>query len=215
METNEQVSAESTAVEETQEQTTGSEANVSEDGKTSAEEHGQGDLRVPLRAEREKRQRLEQALNDPNFIYEQAKRLGLANDDSEEETKVPQNQQLDVASEVRRTVRVEKAMDKYPELATDSKLQLMVTALINSGIDPVEAADEVFGRMSRAAERAKAEASKNVQQEISAKSNATMVNETVRADRSTTDIEDIKRRMKSPDKKTQEEAAVEWLKRQF
>lgn len=215
METNEQVPAESTAVEETQEQTTGSEANVSEDGKTSAEDHGQGDLRVPLRLEREKRQRLEQAVNDPNFIYEQAKKLGLAGEDSEPETKVPSNPQLDVASEVRRTVRIEKALDKYPTLATDDRLQLMVTALINSGIDPVEAADEVFGRMTRAAENAKTETAKQAQQEVAAKASASMVSNTVRTGPATTDLADVERRMKSPDKKTQTEATVEWLKTQF
>lgn len=211
MEDNEKSPVEETTVVETPNETAPEEDTVREDAKTQTEAGSrEDDLRVPLKEERERRQRLEQSLNDPNFIYERARVLGLTDGDTPPAQAPAQSS--DVSAEVRRRYRVEKAMDKYPELAGDDKLQMMVSALIHGGIDPVDAADEVFSRMKRGEEVAKAEAAKQAKAEISEKEKAQMASNTVRTDSDSERIAEIRKNMKSPDRITQEQATVEWLK---
>jgi hypothetical protein len=209
MEPDEQGQAEETAVVETPEQTAVTEDSGSEAAQTQSEETGKGDLRVPLKEEREKRQRLEQSLNDPNFIYERARALGLAQGE-EPTTSTPAVP--DISAQVKRQVRVEKVLEKYPEVQTDEKLQLMVTALINGGLDPVDAADEVFSRMKRTEEKAKVEAAQQAKAEIGEREKAQMAGNTVRMSSETERMSDIQKGMRSPDKHTQEAATIEWLK---
>lgn len=78
----EQFESEQTDVEETQEQTSDEEVNDSEveeqdDIENTTESNERGDLRIPLKEERTKRQTLEQKLKDPEFIRQQAEELGL------------------------------------------------------------------------------------------------------------------------------------------
>lgn len=194
---------------ETPEETIVEEDSGSEAAQTQSEANDKGDLRIPLKEERERRQRLEMALSDPNFIIEQAKRLGLTAEEAAAEAQAQANL---TPGEVRQQIRVEKALDKHPELRTNHKLQLMASALIQGGMDPVEAADEVMGLMSKGAEQGRMEGVKQAKTEISEKERAATVNGQVRTDTESQRLDDLRKRMKSYDRRTQEDATVEWLK---
>lgn len=209
MEDDVQSQAEETAVEETQEQTTVADDSGSEAAPTQSDETGKGDLRVPLKEERERRQKLEMALNNPDFILERARVLGLAQGDESTE---PANNAPSISAEVKRQVRVERTLEKYPELQSDEKLQLMVSALIQGGLDPVEAADEVFSRMKRTEEKAKVEAAQEAKAEIGEREKAQLSGNTVRTSPESQRLADIQKDMRSPNKATQEAATLEWLK---
>jgi len=86
--TDENVESEQTEIEETQEQTSDEEVNDSEveeqdETENTTESTDRGDLRIPLKEERTKRQTLEQKLKDPEFIRQQAEELGLMNNADE------------------------------------------------------------------------------------------------------------------------------------
>lgn len=211
MEDDVQSQAEGTADEETQEQTAVAEDTGSEAAQNTSDEAGKGDLRIALKEEREKRRAYEARLNDPDFIYERARALGLAQGE-ETAAPTPPATQTNISAEVRRTIRMEKALDKYPDLATDDKLGLMVSALIQGGLDPVEAADEVFSRMNKKAEVAKVEGAQQAKAEISEREKAQTMGNTVRTDPEAERINQIQKDMRSPVKATQEAATIEWLK---
>lgn len=210
MEPDEQGLADETAYEETQEQTTDLEDTSSEAVKTQSDGTERGDLRIPLKEERERRRALEARLSDPDFIYERARALGMAQ--GEEPTAPKEPEAPLTPAQARAMIRAEKAFDKHPELRTNDKLRRMAAALVDGGMDPVDAADEVFSMMSSKAEEAKVEGKKEAQSEITEREKAQMVGNTVRTDSESERAQDIRKRMKSYDRSTQEQATLEWLK---
>lgn len=143
----EQAQVEETTVNET----TVADVNASEGEKTQ-QKQGMGNVQVPLselKSERAKRQELESRLNDPNFIYEQAQRLGLAEGGSAESVMpdLPPSYapQRDPRLIVNEELNRREVMAKYPELKDDKELQIKVSALINSGYDWFSAAEKEVG----------------------------------------------------------------------
>lgn len=219
MEPDAQVQPETTGVEETQEETTSSEDTVSEDVKDTSEDKG-GDLRVALRQEREARQRLEKSMSDAHFIYEQAKRLGLtdeqaqdlADDDREGSRRISQPEP-DVSAQVRRAIRLEKAVDKYPDLKTDEELGVMVSSLIAMGQDPVEAADKVFSRFNKIKDEGKAQGAKEKEKAISDKERAQTAPVAGTQSAEQAEMERLQKDLRSFDKSVRDAAHLEILKR--
>ena len=193
---------------ETLEQTTVTDDSGSEAAQTQSEDTDRGDVRVALKKEREEFRR---KMNDPDYILQQARLLGL----TEEEKATPQAPESPLtASEVRIQIRAEKAIEKYPELATNRKYQLMADALVRGGMDPVDAADEIFNLSKRDTEKVRVEAAQAAKAEIGEREKAQMVGNTVRTNPEAERLSEIQRNMKSPNKSTQEAATLEWLKAQ-
>jgi len=217
METDEQVSAETTAVETPE--TTVETDNGSEAEQNTSEEADKGDLRVPLKEERTKRQELEAQLNDPDFIYQQAQRLGLTEAKAQAVADESQNdfqtaQTPDVQSLVRQTLEVEKAKEKYPELAKDVDLGVMVTALMQKGYSPLKAADKVFERFGKAKEEGKVEGVVQAKTEITDKKRAQKVSSGANVSSDQAELERLVKDSKSLNPATQKNAMLELIKRQ-
>jgi len=194
----------------------------SEAAQNPLQSDGQPDLRVPLKEERQRRQQLENQMNDPLFIYEQAKRLGLTEEEAQNATemaaeggkKVSQpdllNHQLPIL--VQRQVEIERAKEKYPALTSDPIAGTMVTALIQGGMSPMKAADEVFSRMKAAdVEKDKAKDDEKVREETR-KENAQTATPGV-SNPTVIEQDELLRRSRSYDKKEQDTAMIEILKR--
>ncbi|MHA1591194.1 MAG: hypothetical protein ACTSUP_01660 [Candidatus Heimdallarchaeaceae archaeon] len=113
-------------------------------------------MRVPLKQTREELRQLRERLDDPNFIYERAKGLGLAEEDRATETPVSSepitSQQIQKIA--RDQVEIEKTYEKYPELREDEELRFMVAGLINRGNSPLQAADKAFAKIKAANKKA-------------------------------------------------------------
>ena len=163
--------AETTASEETQAQTPATEAPVTEAAATpaapeTAPEPDRGDPRVAMQEERRRRQDLEARLNDQNFIYERAKALGLAQDETPASAPSPQTPtaatqgQPDVASIVEHQLDYLRTVEKYPEFDRDKGDQALVkwaATLVNDGHRPSEAVDIIRKTISKQAAKASAE----------------------------------------------------------
>lgn len=153
----EQLPAEDTAQEITPEQTPVAEeqADAPVDTPTTPEaapEPDRGDPRIAMQEERRKRQELEARSQDPNWIYEQAKRLGLAADETPSAPPVQtpaQNQNPypsvpDVGSIVEHQLDYFRTVEKYPEFDREKGDQALVkwaATLVNDGHKPSEAVD--------------------------------------------------------------------------
>lgn len=211
MEPDVQGPAEETASEETQEQTEVLEDTGSEAEQTQSDDTDRGDLRVALKEAREAKRALEAKHNDPDFIYEQAKKLGMAQEPQGQPARPGVPQAPLTPAQAQAMIRAEKAFDKYPELRTNTKLRLMAGALVDGGMDALDAADEVFSMMSKKAGEAKVEGAREAKNEITEREKAQTVGNTVRTSPVDERLADIQKRMKSPDRATQEQAVMEKL----
>lgn len=161
----EQAQAEATATETPQEQTPVTEVPSTEqvDTPTTPEatpEPDRGDPRIAMQEERRKRQDIERQLNDPNFIYERARTLGLAADETPSAPPVPPSQTPtqsgtpDVASIVEHQLDFRETIKSHPELnpeTGDKGLVAWAAALVDKGHKPSEAADIIFKTISKQA----------------------------------------------------------------
>lgn len=193
--------------------------NVSEDDQNTSKESDRGDLGVALKQEREKRQQLEQSLRDPNFIYNQARQLGLTEEEAQQQvdaatapTTSSAFNPSDIQSQVKRAMEMEKTIDKYPQLAKDREDQILVSALIDSGLSPLKAAEKFYSRFEKTKEEAKTEGATQAKQEISDRQRAQTAVSGSPAPSQSAESEDLQRRMKSVNSKVQREAMTEWLK---
>lgn len=196
---------------------------VSEDDENSEDDSSRrkGDLSQALRQEREMRRKYEQALTDPNFIYEQAKKLGLTEEEAQEAadnvasgTSVKQPavdiSQM-VAKQVEARLDYQEAVSLMPELKKDNQLAAWAAALVDQGMTHVQAVKAMQKKLGTTAQAAKAEGITQGKQEISEKERAQTAPVNVNTNSDAVAKEDLRRRMKSYDKKTQETAMIEWL----
>lgn len=215
-----------TAAEEIPEQQTseetsnGSEAEQTQETENTEESTGddKGDLRVPLREERQRRQELEQRLNDPNFVYERARALGLTAEEAQAEAQQAQTTQpdmavLDARYEFMRSK--EKSVDKYPQLAKDEEDQIAVTALANAkGISLLKAADSYYSKMGKVKQEAKVEGMAQAKTEISAKEQAQTVSSgSTTSSADSVEMEQLIKDSKSLNSGVSDKAMIEILKR--
>jgi len=155
-----------------------SEENISEDEKTPTSEKAGGDLSVALRQEREKRQALEARLSDPQFVYQQAKALGLTEEEAQEEAaqaSTPSVNQppYDVSKQVQFELDKERTMEKYPELSKDEEAQIAISAIAQAkGIPLSKAAGNYFAKIGKVSSEAVAQGAAAKEAEITAKERA-------------------------------------------
>lgn len=121
-------------------------------------EPDRGDPRIAMQEERKKRQELEARLNDPTFIYETAKRLGMAQDDTPSAAPVPDTtpqqapgnpdigQTVDFLLDVRETVKAHPELDPNKG---DKGLVLWADSLVRQGHSLSQAADIIFKTMGK------------------------------------------------------------------
>ncbi len=116
-------------------------------------EPDRGDPRIAMQEERRRRQELEARLNDPNFIYENAKRLGLAQDDTPSAAPLPQEFQQqapqipDVGAIVAHQLDFRETIKAHPEFDPqrgDKALVKWAAALVDDGHKPSEAVDIIL-----------------------------------------------------------------------
>lgn len=195
---------------------------VSEDDENTDDEQSsnRGDLRVALKQEREQRRRYEEALSDPNFIYEQAKRLGLTEEEAQEAAEQSSFQGVrtpnqDIASMVSKQVEArldyEKAVQEFPEMAKDRELKAWAAALVDQGKTHIEAARVIKKRLGLEKQSAKAEGINQARSEITDKERAQSAPISAPVSADAIAAADLQKRMKSYDKKTQEKAFTEWI----
>jgi hypothetical protein len=194
-----QATAEGTATEETQEQTSETEVNGSEAEQTTTEESGKGkgDPWVAMHQERLARQELEKKLSDPQFVYQQAKKLGLTEDASEgiENTPTPAPAASTSFEQYRYFREIEKAQEKYPQLSADVEDQVAVTALMNTlGLSPLQAAERYYKKVSKAQETAAAKAEEQKAATESTKTQASSVQSSSTTSSDMAEYEDLVRR---------------------
>jgi hypothetical protein len=191
------------------ESVTNDEVSVSEDVSTDETENTtKGDLRVPLRQTREELRQLREQLDDPNFIYERAKGLGLA---AEEDLtpQQPEFQMPNVREEVKTQFEIEKTFEKYPELRTDEELRFMVSGLINKGLSPLQAADKTFAKIKAANEKAAKEAAEAEKKVVKTQEAAQTISSTSEVTSDNADYERIYKETKSRDPRIQKKALIE------
>lgn len=162
----EQAPVEGTTPEVTPEQTAETPATGSEAATNTEKGSGQskGDPWIAMHKERTARQELESKLDDPQFIYEQAKKLGLAEDNGEPAPAAPPKPApVDSFSQYRYFRELEQSQEKYPQLAGDAEDQIAITALMqNMGLSPLAAADRYYGKMNKGATAVSPEKEKEV-----------------------------------------------------
>lgn len=171
---------ETTTIEETQEQTP-EVVEESAESEESIEPTGKGDLNEALRQEREKRQELERRLSDPAFVYQQARTLGLTEEEAEAQAQAQSVQAPtpDAYGQYTYFRELEKAQEKYPQLSKDSDDQVAITALMNAnGLSPLAAADRYYAKITKVAAEARTEGMKQKETVISEKEQAQTVTST-------------------------------------
>ena len=213
--TDEKVEAETTASEETQKQTSTEEVNDSEventqDTENTTLEVDRGDLRIPLKEERTKRQELEAQLNDPEFIYQKAQELGLTQAETKDMVEKAEERGMSY-KDYKYFSELDKAQEKYPQLKHNEPLQYSVTAYINKGMSPLKAADKVFSEIQKETEElAKQRVDEKKQEEI-AQEKASNVSSTSTSTAESAEMEQLKRDSKSLDRKTQKKAMIKLI----
>lgn len=167
---------ETTAIEETQEQT------PVETTENAVEETGRGDLNQALREEREKRQALEASLKDPNFIYSQARSLGLTEEEAQAQAEAPTQTPGSAISynDYQYFKSMDKAKERFPQLNTDADDQIAITALMRvQNLLPEQAAEKYYKKHETAAEKARIEGAKIQETVVTDKERAQTVSSTV------------------------------------
>lgn len=212
-----QVPTEETVVEETQEKTP-----VVEAAPAVVEPDRQPDLRVPLQEERRKRQEYERQLSDPMFIYQKARELGLADEDSEPATpQAPANpyQPADVAQLVAHQLDFRETIKAHPELDPENGDPAMVAwaaALVDRGHKPSEAADIIYKAIDSRTAKARSEGAQAKEVAITEKELASSVTST--ASTTSEAAEELELTAKSKNwknPKEQEAALLELMKRRM
>ena len=195
----EQATAETTATDQEIEQQTSVFAdNDSEVEKNSFSEADRGDLRVPLKEERQRRQELESKWNDPNEIVTRARELGIVDEpDPLEQPQYQSESQSDVQQVVKTQIEIEKAYEKYPELKSDDELRYMVAGLINRGMSPLKAADKAHEKMQKIAEGIKQREQEEAKRTAEAQNNARSVEGTSTKTSADAEIESLVARSKN------------------
>jgi hypothetical protein len=180
----EQAPVEQTAVEETQEQTIETSGTPVEDTPGQSE-GGKGDLSIALKQEREARQALEARLADPQFIYQQARQLGLTEEEAQAQVESqstafsPTPPSNDAYAQYQYFQALDKAREKYPQLSEDEDDQLAVTALMSArGLNPLQAAERYYSKINKVADVARTEGAKLKETVITEKEQATTVTST-------------------------------------
>lgn len=190
-------------------------------------EPDRGDPRVAMQEERRRRQDLEARLNDPQFIYENAKRLGLAEADTPTAPPPPETfphqfpQGPDVGAIVAHQLDFRETIKAHPEFDPqkgDKALVKWAAALVDDGHKPSEAVDIIIktidkrisgGVQTAVNERLDAKATSEAQ-----KLNADAISSTVTASSDALEIEELNTAAKDwKNPARQEKAILEKLKR--
>lgn len=212
-----QLPAEETAVVETPQEQTPVETPQTEDVQTEVREP---DLRVPLQEERRRRQEYERQLSDPQFIFQKAVELGLADADAQPElpqAATPQVAPTDIAQLVELQLDFRETIAKYPDLnpnGGDPALSAWAASLVDKGHKPSEAADIIYKAINSRISKAKSEGAKEKEAAILEKELATSVTSSSNTTSEASEMENLKAQTKNwKNPKAQEQAILELFKK--
>lgn len=191
---------------EAEEQTPETEVTVSEDApqetaENTTEESGKGDLRVPLKEERTKRQELETLLNDPQFIARKAQEMGLGSQAAP---------QVQPADDLEDRIDFKFAMREYPDVAKDPETLAYAATLkdLYPSLSYSQAMQKARDKFASAKAEGVTEGRTKAKTEVDDKLKAQTVSPTQVA---STVEDDLTERLQSTDKKVQEDALVELM----
>jgi hypothetical protein len=212
-----QIPTEAPVVEETQEQTP-----VVEAAPAAIEPDRQPDLRVPLQEERRRRQEYERQLSDPIFIYQKARELGLADEDSEPaapQVAQPSYQPADVAQLVAHQLDFRETVKAHPELDPENGDPAMVAwaaALVDRGHKPSEAADIIYKALESRTIKARSEGAQAKEAAITEKELASSVTSTASTTSEAAEEAELVAKSKNwKNPKEQEAAMLELMKKRM
>lgn len=210
----EQALAETTAAEETQAQP--AEPQATEPAAAEPADTQRGDLSEALRQEREKRQALEASLSDRQFVYDQARKLGMTEEEAQDqaEQSAPTPAGGITYSDYEYFKSLDKSKEKYPSLAEDPDDQVAVTALMKAHkLSPLAAADRYYAKMNKVAEAAKLDGAKEKEATIAGKESAVTATTTAATTSEAAEYEEIVRRTRDyTNPKLAEKAQLELIK---
>jgi len=212
----EKTNAEETAVEETQETNTEASDNGSEAEQNSSEKSG-GDLKVALSQERDRYHFLQSQLEDPNFIYQRAVALGLAEQEQAAQNEAADDTQEKPAgmsySDYQFYRSLEKAQEKYSDLSKNYADQMAISAIVNrEGLSPEKAADKFYSRFNKVKEEAKAEGAKQQETTISEKEKAQTASGVAHSS-DAAEMDELRDQIRSGDRVTSKNALAELVKK--
>lgn len=189
-------------------------------------EPDRGDPRIAMQEERRKRQEIEANINNPQWIFDQAQKLGLAVDETPSAPPVPSTPQQpfqgipDVRSQVEHELDYARTIEKHPEFDRDKGdkgLVMWAATLVNQGHKPSQAVDIINKTIAKQANKlAATEVSTTLESRATSeaqKLNAAAITSTAQAS-SASDDEELNAAAKdwrNPGK--QEAAILEKLKR--
>jgi hypothetical protein len=200
------------------------EVETASEGEKTPTESGKGDLSIALKEERTKRQELERKLQDPYFVYEKAKELGLAGPEAETGvpyapepsiTEPPPSPMPNIYGTVKEILAYEEACKEFPQAKTDKDLAAMVDGLVIKGMKPADAVKFVQKQFNKAVEEAKVEGAKQKETEISAKEKAQTASTASEASTEAAEIARLREQARSLDPRVQKKAMAELIKRQL
>lgn len=175
---------------------------------TPDDSNDRGDLRVPLKEERTKRQQLEELVRDPRFIAEQAARMGLVGN---QPPQAPVDDQRPLtAKEVEEIYDYKQAVKDFPEVAKDPELLAYAGTLkdIYPSLSYHDAMAKAHDRFAKAKEAGQVEGKAKAKAEVDEKLKAQTVSNTQTPPG---EVDDLDERLKSPDRKVHEDALVELM----
>lgn len=191
-------------------------------------EPDRGDPRIAMMEERRKRQEYEAMHNDPQWVYQQAQRLGLAQEETPSPApqlpETPSQAPLDptvISSVVEHQLDFRETVKAHPEFdprSGDKGLVTWAAALVDQGHKPSQAVDIILKTIDRRTSQAtteQVEEKMNRQSEAEAlKMSAESVSSTVNTDQNAQELADLDARAKNwKDPRAQEAAVLEKLRR--
>ena len=169
--------------EQSEEESETSEKTDDGEAENTQDKSGKGDLSIALKQEREKRQALEKALQNPQFVYEQARRLGLTEEQAQQaaedaasgETPSPKGE--DFRKVIADELDYRDAIKTYPDLAKDPEMLAWAGTKmqINPRLSYSQAFAEIAKTLGTQKESGKVEGAAKAKQEVSDKLKAQTV----------------------------------------
>lgn len=156
--------------------------------------------------------KLRESLKDPNFVYDQARRLGLTEEQAQAEA-----DKVDIGQVVKKEVETlrdyDKALEIMPELATDAKLEAWASGLVQRGMTHTQAAKTIKDVLNKSVESARVEGAKTKELEVSEKEAAQTAPTIGAVDPDASEVANLREKAKSLNRVEQEAAMAEIIAR--
>lgn len=169
-----------------------------------------------------------QRINDPEFIYQQAQRLGLTEEQAQAavdeaakpaskatvQTPPPMDPAIYIQRQVSSSLDYEKALDELPDLKTNKTYRAWAGALVADGKSHLQAAKEIKATLGKATESARTEGLTQARTEITDKERAQTAVNAASGNVDSDEVTQLEARARNRTKpKEQDKAVIELLMR--